>query len=122
MAGGDMSDTISVLGIRARGRHGVLPFEQELGQTFVIDVEMSVDTAPAAAQDDLGLTVDYGAVATEVVHIVEGPPLRLIETLASVIAERIKQFGGVRQVTIAVHKPYAPVTEIFEDVVVRITR
>lgn len=117
-----MSDTISVMGIRARGHHGVLPFEQEMGQTFVIDVEMSVDTAPAAARDDLELTVDYGAVATEVVGIVEGPPFRLIETLASVLAERVKQFAGVRQVTITVHKPYAPVTEIFEDVVVRITR
>ncbi len=117
-----MSDTITVLGIRARGHHGVLPFEQEMGQTFVIDVEMSVDTAPAAAQDDLELTVDYGAVASEVVGIVEGPPLRLIETLAATIADRVKQFAGVEQVTIAVHKPYAPVTEIFEDVIVRITR
>ena len=39
-----MSDTISILGIRARGKHGVLAFEQEIGQPFVVDVEMAVDT------------------------------------------------------------------------------
>lgn len=115
-------DTVSVLGIRARGRHGVLDFEQEIGQPFVVDVEMTVDTAPAAAADDLALTVDYGAVSTEVASLITGPPFQLIETLAAHIAERVKQFPRVEQVTVTVHKPFAPVTEIFEDVTVRITR
>ena len=117
-----MSDTISVLGIRARGKHGVLAFEQEIGQPFVVDVEMTVDTRAAAADDDLAATVDYGAVSTEVVRIITGPAFQLIETLAAKIAERIKEFPGVEQVTVTVHKPFAPVTEIFEDVTLRITR
>ncbi|HQR78946.1 MAG TPA: dihydroneopterin aldolase [Actinomycetota bacterium] len=117
-----MTDTISVTGIRARGRHGVLAAERELGQPFVVDVQMAVDTAAAARADDLELTVDYAAVATEVVRIVGGPPVRLIETLAARIAERVRLFPGVRQVTVTVHKPGAPVPEIFEDVTVRITR
>lgn len=117
-----MTDSISVMGIRARGHHGVLAFEQELGQTFVVDVRMEVDTRAAAETDDLTRTVDYGAVATEVVAIVSGPAYQLIETLAARIAERVKEFNGVEQVTVTVHKPYAPVTEIFDDVVVRITR
>lgn len=117
-----MADRISLRGIRARGYHGVLPFEQELGQTFVVDVNMAVDVEPAAAADDLALTVDYGAVATEVAAIVTGPPFQLIETLAVRIAQRVKQFSGVQQVTVSVHKPYAPVTEVFDDVVVQVTR
>lgn len=117
-----MSDTISVLGIRARGRHGVLAAERELGQLFVVDVQMVVDTAAAARADDLELTVDYAAVASEVVRIVGGPPVRLIETLAGLIADRVRAFAGVQQVTVTVHKPSAPVPEIFEDVAVRITR
>lgn len=117
-----MSDTVSIKGIRARGRHGVLDFERELGQTFLVDVDMVVDVGPAAASDDLALTVDYGAVATEVAAIVTGPPFQLIETLAARIAERVKGFDGVQEVTVAVHKPYAPVTELFDDVVVRVTR
>jgi dihydroneopterin aldolase len=117
-----MSDTISVLGIRARGRHGVLPFEREIGQPFVVDVEMCVDTSRAAATDDLALTVDYGTVAMEVVRIVTGPPYQLIETLAERIAEQILGISGVDRVTVSVHKPHAPVPELFDDVVVRITR
>ena len=117
-----MTDRISLRGIRARGVHGVLDFERELGQTFVVDVDMAVDVGPAAEADDLTLTVDYGAVATEVAAIVTGPPFQLIETLAVRIAERVKQFEGVQEVTVAVHKPYAPVTELFDDVVVQVTR
>ena len=117
-----MTDTVALKGITARGYHGVLGFEREIGQAFVVDVEMVVDVGPAAEADDLRLTVDYGAVATAVVEIVTGPPFDLIETLAVRIAQRVKRFDGVETVTIAVHKPYAPVTEIFRDVVVTVTR
>lgn len=117
-----MKDTISVRGIRVRGRHGVLDFEQQLGQTFVVDVDMVVDTTLAGETDDLQYTVDYGAVASEVAAIVAGEPFQLIEALAAALAQRVKEFDGVEQVTITVHKPYAPVTEVFDDVIVRITR
>lgn len=117
-----MSDTVSLKGIRARGHHGVLAFEKELGQTFVVDVTMAVDVEPAATADDLALTVDYGSVATAVVEVVTGPAFDLIETLAVRIAQRVKQFDGVGEVTVSVHKPYAPVTELFDDVVVTVTR
>ncbi len=117
-----MSDTVRVLGIRARGYHGVLAFEREVGQTFVVDVEMAVDAQPAADADDLSLTVDYAAVATAVVEVVTGPAFDLIETLAVRLAERVKQFDGVQQATITVHKPYAPVPELFADVLVTVTR
>lgn len=117
-----MIDTITIMGIRARGYHGVLGFEREMGQTFVVDVAMQVDTTAAAATDDLTHTVDYGAVSTEVAAIVTGPPFQLIETLAARIADRVKAFEGVEQVSVTIHKPYAPVTEIFDDVVLRITR
>jgi dihydroneopterin aldolase len=117
-----MADTISVKGIRARGRHGVLSFEREIGQPFIVDVDMSVDTSRAGDTDDLRLTVDYGTVATEVTRIITGPAVQLIETLAARIAERIRQMPGVEQVTVTVHKPFAPVPELFDDVTVRITR
>lgn len=117
-----MSDTISIRGIRARGHHGVLDFEREHGQVFVVDVEMTVDTARAAAHDDLTLTVDYGAVAHEVTRIVSGPPFDLIETLADRVAAAVRAFERVQRVTVTVHKPHAPVPAVFDDVVVRITR
>ncbi|MCL2780638.1 MAG: dihydroneopterin aldolase, partial [Actinomycetia bacterium] len=48
-----MSDRIVLTGLRVHGHHGVHGFERRAGQDFVIDVVLELDTAPAAATDDL---------------------------------------------------------------------
>ena len=63
-------DRISLLGLRAFGRHGVLEHEGAIGQEFIIDAVLGVDTRAAAAADDLTLTVDYGALADRLAAIV----------------------------------------------------
>src|SRR5258708_29016498 len=80
------SDRISLLGLRAFGRHGVLDHERRDGQEFVVDAVLWVDTRAAAAADDLALTVDYGSVAARLAAIVSGEPVALIETLAAPLA------------------------------------
>lgn len=115
-------DTVRLTGLRARGRHGCLPAERELGQEFVIDVALSFDTAPAAAADDLTLTVDYGALAAELVRIVEGEPVNLIETLAERLAAACLAHERVEEAEVSVHKPAAPIPLPFGDVVVTIRR
>ena len=84
--GGLTTDRISVLGLRAFGRHGVLEHERRDGQEFVVDAVLHVDTRPAADTDDLTLTVDYAAVASRIADIVSGEPVALIETLAQRLA------------------------------------
>lgn len=116
-------DRIILRGVRARGRHGVFPEEREQGQDFVVDVVLGmVSMGRAASHDDVADTVDYGAVATAIVELVEGPPVQLIETLATAIAARCLAFELVRAVTVTVHKPQAPIPVPFEDVAVQITR
>jgi dihydroneopterin aldolase len=115
-------DRIALRGLRARGFHGVLPEERALGQTFVVDVELAVDTRPAADGDDLTRTVHYGVVAEEVAAIVTGEPLRLLETLAQRIADQCLAHEAVREVAVTVHKPQAPITVPFDDVAVTINR
>ena len=66
------ADRIALKGLRAHGRHGVLEAERELGQQFVIDATLFLDTAPAAAADDLTKTVHYGELAQALVKVVEG--------------------------------------------------
>ena len=51
-------DTIILAGIRALGSHGVLPEEQGRPQPFEVDVELSVDLAPAGRSDVLSDTID----------------------------------------------------------------
>ncbi|WP_203978133.1 dihydroneopterin aldolase [Planotetraspora silvatica] len=115
-------DSVRLAGLRARGRHGCLPAERELGQEFVVDVTLFLDTAPAAASDDLTKTVDYGALALQLVRTVEGEPVNLIETLADRLASDCLAYDLVDEVEVSVHKPAAPIPLPFDDVVVTIRR
>ncbi|WP_375546695.1 dihydroneopterin aldolase [Streptomyces gossypii] len=115
-------DRVALRGLRARGHHGVFAREREEGQTFIVDLDLGLDTRPAAASDDLSKTVHYGIVAEEVVALVEGEPVDLIETLAERIAEACLAHEAVREVEVVVHKPEAPVTVPFDDVTITIKR
>lgn len=117
-----MTDTISIVGIRGFGHHGVLESERQSGQEFMVDVMMDIDTVRSAKFDDLTMTVDYADVAKRVHAIVEGEPLQLIETLANRIAENLLTLSSVRGVTVIVHKPHAPIPVDFSDVTVKISR
>nr|WP_206345756.1 dihydroneopterin aldolase [Streptomyces thermoviolaceus] len=115
-------DRVALRGLKARGHHGVFAKEREEGQTFLVDLVLGVDTRPAAADDDLAKTVHYGIVAEEVVAVVEGEPVNLIETLAERIADTCLRHEAVQEVEVCVHKPDAPITVPFDDVTVTITR
>ena len=118
-------DQIRLLGVTARGRHGVFPQERRDGQDFTVDVVLHVDTTKAAATDDVADTVHYGELAVRVADVIRGEPVDLIETLAARIAESClasPDSAGVFAVDVVVHKPQAPITEPFTDVVVAIRR
>jgi dihydroneopterin aldolase len=115
-------DRVALRGLRVRGRHGVLVEEKSLGQWFVIDVVLHLDTRAAARDDDLSHTVHYGVLAEEVAAVVAGEPVDLVETLAQRVAEVALASGDVTAVDVHVHKPQAPVTVPFDDVVVSIRR
>lgn len=115
-------DRVSLRGLTATGYHGVFPEERRDGQTFVVDLDLTLDTRPAAQSDDLRDTVDYGGLATQVVQIVQGPPVNLIETLAAQVAAACLTDPRVTSAAVTVHKPNAPVGVTFSDVAVTIER
>ncbi len=116
------ADRIGLRGLRVRGYHGVLDSERRDGQEFLIDAVLAVDTRPAAAADDLSLTVDYAGLSERLAGIVAGEPVRLIETLAERLAQACLAEPAVRQAEITVHKPNAPISLPFGDVSVTIRR
>ena len=117
-----MTDQIVLKGISAHGHHGVLGFEKRDGQTFVVDVTMQVDLVPAGTSDNLADTVNYAEVAGDVVALIQGESLDLIEALAARIADKVLTRPLVEAVEVVVHKPQAPVGHPFTDVQVRVTR
>jgi dihydroneopterin aldolase len=115
-------DRVALRGLKAHGHHGVFPEERASGQTFVVDVVLGLDTSPAAETDDLTRTVHYGVLAEQVVAVVEGEPVNLIETLAQRVADQCFTHEAVREAEVTVHKPQAPVAVPFDDVTVTIHR
>ena len=100
-------DRILLEGMVFHGRHGTLATERELGQRFVVDVELRLDLRPAGISDDLAQTVDYGEVHRRAREIVEGEPVNLTETVAERIARAIlEEYPAVEAVRVKVAKPH----------------
>ncbi len=117
-----MADRIVLQGVTARGNHGVLDFEKRDGQTFVVDVTMTLELERAGRTDELTATVNYAEVAGDVMARITGPSFDLIERLAEVIADDVLRHDLVDAVEVVVHKPEAPVGHPFTDVQVRLER
>lgn len=117
-----MGDRILLTGMRFYGFHGVFPEETRLGQTFIVDVELSADLREAGRLDDLKKTVDYGKVYLAVREVVEGRPFKLIEALAERIAVDVLGAFPVSEIVVRVHKPQAPIPGAFNGVTVEIRR
>ena len=115
-------DTIILAGIRALGAHGVLPEEQGRAQPFEVDVELSVDLAPAGRSDVLSDTVDYDGLAAGIVSIVEAGGISLLEALATRIAAACRADPRVTGVVVTVKKLRPPVPVHVDHVAVRIER
>ena len=106
------------------GYHGALPEETRLGQRFRVTVSLATDLSGAGKTDELDKTVNYAEVYSVCRSVVEGKPVKLIETVAETIAEEIvKNFAdkvfGVRVVLV---KPDPPIPGHYSSVSVEITR
>ena len=118
-----MSDTIFITGVVIHARHGVMEHETEVGQRFVIDLELSADLSEAARTDHLSDTVSYSNVVATATDAFKGTNYKLLERAAGAVADAIfAAFARIDAVKITVHKPHAPIAAIFEDVGVVLTR
>lgn len=122
-ADGRVLDRIALRGLRAVGRHGVLEAERVLGQPFALDVALHLDTRDAAAGDDLTATVHYGELAEDLLAVLTGEPVALLETLAARLADvALARSPRIAAVDVVVHKPQAPIPVHFDDVEVTLRR
>ena len=118
-----MTDRIFIKGVLIHARHGVMEHESEVGQRFVIDLELDTSRSASSRSDRLADTVSYSDVVETATAAFKDTNYRLLERAAGAVADAIlATFARIRAVKVTVHKPHAPIAAIFEDVGVVLTR
>ncbi|MCQ2508185.1 MAG: 2-amino-4-hydroxy-6-hydroxymethyldihydropteridine diphosphokinase [Dorea sp.] len=122
-------DKIIIKDLEIFANHGVLAEENVLGQKFYVSCTMEVDTRKAGKSDDLSASVNYATIAHLINDHMKNHTYQLIETCCEKMAEEILLFTVgtgpepmVKQVTLQVKKPWAPVGLPLDYVAVEITR
>ena len=109
--------------IKVFGHHGVNEEETKNGQFFYIDACLRVNKNPEKLEDNIASTVSYAHINKLIIKIVSENVYKLIETLATEIANKILEiFPDISYVKISVSKPHAPMKGCFEDVSVSVIR
>jgi len=114
--------TVRIRGLEAFGHHGVLAAEQELGQRFVVDLDVDLREPVASGTDELIDTVDYASLSEAVCALVSGPPVALLERLAGMIADLALEEPWARAVTVTVRKPHVALRQPVEETAVTLRR
>lgn len=116
------SDKILITGIQFYGHHGATEAEQNLGQRFLVDVELTLDLRPAGSSDDLTQTVDYADVVKRVSAIGRTRRFRLLEALAEATAAEILEQERVEEVRVRLVKCAPPLPDVVGSAAVEIIR
>lgn len=102
-------ETLTLKRLRFRGYHGYYEREREEGNDFEIDLVFSANLQQAGMSDDLRDTVDYQKAKQIAADVMEGPSVRLIETLAKRIGDELfERFPEVQKLEVAVRKLNPP--------------
>lgn len=116
-------DAILLKNCRFYGYHGVLSEEQNLGQVFTVNIELSLDLTAASLSDDLNQTVHYGMVFDCIKNRVENYRYQLLEKLAGIICEDLfSEFSLINKIIIDITKENPPINGHYDAVGVRLER
>lgn len=100
-------DTIFIEQLEIDTVIGVYDWERRIRQRVRFDLEMATDIRPAAAADDVNLTLNYKALTKRIIAFVEASEFELVETLAERVAQLVIDEFGVQRVSLRLNKPLA---------------
>jgi dihydroneopterin aldolase len=115
-----MSDLIRVLDLEVYAHLGVPDAERAHAQRLLISLEMAVEGfGPAAAADEVALTVDYFSVVQRVKAMATARPRKLLETLAEEIATDLLGSFPIQKLNLEIKKFILPDTRFVSVVIER---
>ncbi|MEM8562612.1 MAG: dihydroneopterin aldolase [Pseudomonadota bacterium] len=86
---------------------GVYPWEREIRQQLVFDLELASDNHRAAMNDCIEDAIDYAAISQRVIAFAENNHFQLIETMAEQVAQLILLEFSVSWLRLSLAKPGA---------------
>jgi len=95
--------TVEVCDLHVFGRHGFHEEERKRGQDFVFDVELGV--GERGTSDRLEDAVDYVAVARTVQEVSDAGRYKLLEALATAVADELERRFSPERMRVRVRKP-----------------
>lgn len=116
-------DKIKIQGLRLYAYHGVNPEEKEDGQMFFLDITCLLSLCVPCATDCVEDTVSYAKILKTARQAFLSQKFDLLEKAAETVAKAVlTDFTPVKEITVCIRKPEAPIKADFEYVAVEIIR
>ena len=103
------NDKITLQGMKFYGFHGVNPEEKTLGQTYLVDCEVTLDLSKAGISDNLNDTVSYTHIYRVARSVIDGESKNLLEALAESIANKVINEFKIQSIRVSGVKPNPPI-------------
>lgn len=119
----ETKDKIYIKDLELIAYHGVLEEEKQLGQKFLISLEINTSLRKAGLTDDLNKTISYAEICDDIEKLFLSKKNDLIEKCGEEIAELIlKKSALVHKVKVTIKKPWAPVRKILDYAAIEVVR
>ena len=116
-------DKIIVKDLEIYAFHGVNQQEKDLGQKFLVSLELYLDLKEAGESDNLNKTISYATVCSDISKEFEKNKYNLIEKVAEETASFIlTKYDLVEGVKVLIKKPWAPIGKSLQYAGVEIER
>lgn len=114
-------DWIHLEKIRAYSYTGFLPEEQVLGQWFEVNLSLGLDLQKAGTSDQIEDTIDYRKIISKVQEKITKSRFKLIEKLATEIAQEVLEYPLIQQVKIKLTKLAPPIPNFSGQITIELT-
>lgn len=102
-------ETLTLKGLHFHAPHGYYEEERRQGNEFEVDLVISAPLRKAGQTDHLRDTLDYQALQEEVASVMQGPSVKLIETLAYQIGQSVfKGHSEIESLEVTIRKLNPP--------------
>lgn len=102
-----MMDRILIEALEVDTVIGAYDWERLIEQRLSLDLQLATDIRPAAATDDLTLTLNYAAICERIQHFAREHDFELVETFAERLAQTLRDEFTIDWLRLTLRKPGA---------------